>query len=135
MGKFRYLDLTNLKFVKTSRDVQLRVGQDGLTAESLGVHPQIELKDEICNWLSVNSIFHVVLRAKMKGDLQIYIDEGNGFSESNVRGLLYVPGENHMIIPMGISQCLAIRLEPASEPTTVVIERMGIAPIHISRRS
>lgn len=134
MGKFRNLDLTNLEFVKTYRDVRLQAGKDGLTAESLGVHPQIELKDEICDWLSVNSIFHVVLHAQEKGDLQIYIDEGNGFNESNVRGRLYVPGENHMIIPMGISQCLAIRLEPASEPTTVVIERVGIVPIHISRR-
>ena len=49
MSTFHYLDLTNLKFVKASRDVRLRTGREGLTVESLGVDPQIRLKDKLCN--------------------------------------------------------------------------------------
>jgi hypothetical protein len=74
----------------------------------------------------------VVLHAEKKGDLKIYIDEGKGFSESNVQGRRYGPGENHIIIPMGFARCRAIRLDPASEPGTVVIERVGLASLHIA---
>jgi 4-amino-4-deoxy-L-arabinose transferase-like glycosyltransferase len=134
MSTFHYVDLTNLKFVKASQDVRLRTGPEGLTAESLGIDPQIRLKDKLCKRVTVNSIIHVVLHAEKKGDLKIYIDEGKGFSESNVQGRRYGPGENHIIIPMGFARCRAIRLDPASEPGTVVIERVGIASLHIANR-
>jgi len=135
MSAFYYLDLSNLKFVKASRDVRLRTGPEGLIVESLSVDPQIRLKDKLCKRMSVNSIIQVVLRAEKKGDLKIYVDEGQGFTESNVQGRRYSPGENYLIMPMGFSQCRAIRLDPASESGTVVIERLGIASLHISGRS
>ncbi len=134
MSDFHYLDLTNLKFVKASQDVRLRAGPEGLTAESLGVDPRIRLKDKLCQRLEVNSLVHVVLRAEKKGDLKIYVDEGQGFSEASAQGRRYAPGENHLIIPMGFSRCRAIRLDPASEAGTVVIERVGLASLHIANR-
>ena len=133
MSEFHYLDLTNLDFVKVSRDVHLQAGQNGLTAESLGVDPQIELKDKFCHWISVNSIIHVVLRAQKNSDLTIYIDDGDGYRESNAQGRRYATGENHLIIPMGNSACKSIRLDPASEPGSLVIQRVGMASIHIAR--
>jgi len=133
MSPFRYLDLSDLDFVRDSSTVELSAGSSGLAVKSLGVDPQIELKKKYCRWFSTNVIIHAILEAEQKGDIKVYVDEGYGFSEQAVVGSRYSMGENHLIIPMGVSGCRAIRIDPTSAPGKVVIKRLGFAPIHISR--
>ncbi len=133
LSPFRYIDLRTLDFVKASSAVELQPGKAGLTVESLGRDPQIVLDNDYCRWLSANVIIHVILQAEERGDLKIYIDQGKGFSEDSATGWRYSTGENHMIMPMGVSRCRAMRLDPASAPGRVVISRIGFAPVHISR--
>ena len=81
----------------------------------------------------MNVLIHVVLESEQKGDVKIYVDQGEGFSEEVAVGARYGSGENHLIMPMGVTGCRAIRLDPASAPGRVLLRRVGIAPIHISR--
>ena len=132
MSAFRYLDLKDLDFIKTSNAVKLEPGASGLTVESLGIDPQIELRHKFCGWIQVNVIIHMILEAESKGDIKVYVDPGQGYSEENVVGSRYSSGENHLIIPMGVSDCRAIRIDPASAPGKVVLRRIGFATLHIS---
>ena len=128
----QYLNLTNLKFVETSVDLELSVVDGGILAKSTSRDPQILLRSKYCRWLSANSIIHVGLEARTKGVIKIYIDQGNGFSESSVIGREYMPGENQIVVPFGIHDCKAIRLDPSAQPGEVVIKRFGITSMHIS---
>ena len=128
----QYLDLTNLKFVETSTDVELSVIDGGILAKSTSRDPRIVLRSKYCKWLSANSIVHMVLEARTKGVIKIYIDQGKGFNESSVIGTEYKPGENQIIIPFGIHGCKAIRLDPTAQTGEVVIKRFGITSMHIS---
>ncbi|MDJ0955813.1 MAG: hypothetical protein QNI91_03090 [Arenicellales bacterium] len=127
-----YLDLTNLKFVETSVDLELSVVDDGILARSTSRDPQILLRSKYCKWLSANSIIHLVLDADTKGVIKIYIDQGSGFNEGSVIGREYMPGENQIIIPFGIHGCKAIRLDPTTQIGEVVIKRFSIISMHIS---
>lgn len=133
LSPFRYLNIRKLDFVKASKDLTLTPGKPGLSVESFGADPWIELKDTYCSWVPVNVIIHVVLRAEEIGELKIYVDQGDGFSEQSATSWRYGRGDNHLIMPMGVSACRAIRIDPASAPGKLVIKRIGFAPIHISQ--
>ena len=128
----QYIDLTNLKFIEASRDLELSVVEGGILAKSASRDPQIVLKGKYCKWLSANSIIHVVLEASTEGVMKLYIDQGSGFRESTVIAREYFPGENQIIVPFGIHDCKAIRVDPSSQVGEVIIKRFGIISMQIS---
>lgn len=132
VNDFHYVDLTNLNFVKGDRDVELIVTDDGVLARSFSVDPQIELDPQFCGLLSPNFIVQLVLDAADEGNVKLYVDQGNGYSETSAAGKRYTPGENHIVIPFGIDDCKALRLDPSAGAIEVTIKRIGFATMKIS---
>lgn len=135
LGQFSSVDLdnlvpesvNNLEVTKRGAEIELRpTGED----------PWVIWSEELCVYFKRNTALRLTLEATQSDRFQIFIDEGEGFSEEQSVRLSYDPGTRQALVSLAVAGCKRIRFDPARGPAPpVVLRDIGVSQIDIRPRS
>lgn len=88
---------------------------------------------ELCNAFIGNSLLRIRYESTDDSLIQIFVDEGRGFSDRNAYAQGYKKGENEMIFALSVAECGRIRIDPRVHAGRLTIKELAVARITIGR--
>ena len=130
VGEFREEPL-ELTLKQSAVNMQINKNVHGLKLISTGGDPKVILGQKICSSIKGNALLRLELRARNAGVLQIFIDEGIGYTEKYSYTARYREGDNILLVPVTSGHCQNVRLDPFVDDGTIILKSLQIAPMVI----
>ena len=97
--------------------------------------PRVNLGAEVCRRIGRSALLRLTLQAEADDTLQLFIDEGRGYTGRHSFTANYRQGDNVLLLLLSNAQCRRIRLDPAMGRTRVLLKRFEIAPVIVRPRA
>ncbi|HBE91286.1 MAG TPA: hypothetical protein DDW55_01715 [Gammaproteobacteria bacterium] len=112
-------------------NLDVRAVDDAIEYRVTGPDPKIVMGRDICRFITGNVLLRIDFIADQQGVLQVFLDEGNGFSAERYYESKYSPGENEVLFPVATRDCSKLRMDPAVENGTVTVKSLEISSLKI----
>ena len=130
VGEFRGEPL-ELTLNQSAVNMEINKNVDGLELIATGSDPKVILGQKICSSIKGNVLLRLEVRASNAGVLQIFIDEGIGYTEKYSYTARYSEGDNVLLVPVTSMHCQNVRLDPFADDGTIILKSLQIAPMVI----
>lgn len=100
-----------------------------------GDDPKVYFSEDLCQLVDGATMMQISLNADNADKLQLFIDEGEGFSTAHSYSARYSQGDNVILLEISAENCRRIRFDPAVGSTTVLLKSLQIAPMSIENRT
>ncbi len=119
------VSVNNLDVIKRGREIELR---------PTGADPWVVWSSELCGYVQKNTVLRFTLEATQRDQFQVYMDEGDGFTERRSVKIGYEPGSRETMLSLAVNDCRQIRFDPAMGQAPVVLRDIGVSRLHIGPR-
>ena len=97
-----------------------------------GDDPKVNFSKDLCSLVKGATMLRISFYADKADKLQLFIDEGYGFSEEHSYTTRYSQGDNNIFLEVSTENCRRIRFDPAvGSSGTFILKSLQIAPIGI----
>lgn len=130
LGEYKNISLASDLNEKVS-NLNVKITASGIRYTSNGNDPQVIFNKNICGKIATTSMLYIEFDSSNSNTLQIFIDEGTGFSERNSYKYSYPQGESALYIPVSANRCNRVRFDPFTNSGTFTLKIFKIATMSI----
>ena len=133
MGKFQHVPL-DMALFQYADNLEIQKKGNGIEYISTGVDPKVTLSKKICKLITGTAMLRLEISAENADTLQLFIDEGKGYSAKHSFTARYDRGDNTLLLPISADQCQRVRFDPFVNSGVLILNSLQIAPMVIHPR-